>query len=95
MQTSSRPAMPGGWRLGRVRPTSSSRNPLGVLQASFVILLTAAALTVRLGAGVRAPGAAFDNPGPEPIIARQQSRRPAAWCSNSRLGREPGPGTSS
>ncbi len=68
MQTSSRPAIPVTWRLGRFRQTSPSRVPLPErsLQAFFAILLTAAALTVAVNlgsAGVPAPGVASDNPG--------------------------------
>lgn len=91
MQTSSRPATPIGLGLGRFRKTSPSRVPLsaGGLQASFAIILTAAALTVAVnlgGAGVREPGAASDNPGSERVIAEAAVASPGGLAFEQPVG---------
>ncbi|HEU4866928.1 MAG TPA: choice-of-anchor D domain-containing protein [Actinomycetota bacterium] len=86
MQTSSRPAIPVGWRLGR-----ASRVPLpaGSLTATVAILLTAAALAVAVNlgsAGVRATGAAYDDSGSEGVIAEAAVASPAGLAFEQPVG---------
>jgi hypothetical protein len=87
MQTSSRPAIPVEWRLGRFRQTSPWRVslPKWSLQAFFAILLTAVA--VNLGsADVRAPGAASGNPGTERVIAEAAVASPGGLTFEQPVG---------